>query len=390
MKSATSHSLFLLSLVLLCLVALYGPQTQAEAAVLPSFGHRTSSEKLQRREQSILAVKKSCKAVTSSAAPTSAKASSTSSTVVTKTMTTSATSTPTTTPVTLVLTSNNEAYGETELTSDLNRILKWAGDESNLTAAQKKEVVAAILSASARYFPEMPTKAICRIMLADIRAESDFDPTNISGARLDSGSSWGLLQVSPNGASQELSLFQLHNNVYTHNFTYGMPADTRQGIRGALLDYKTGKTIDLASLTKDDLFRPWINIHLAMWVQSNLARSSSQDPYSWAAINDYSWSLKVQARDATNSRVAATYQTMLTGAKLATTIRTGLGSWVAGPSVNGDGSYLQSGDDISNQYLNAITTSVRFLYGVTDKTKMTKAWLDTYPLNAGLVDYNTF
>ena len=381
MKSATCHSLSLLSLVLLCLVALYGRQTQAEAAVLPSLGHRASSDKLQRRAQNVFAMRKSCKAATTSAAATSTKASSTSSTVVTKTVTSSATST--------APTSTNEAYGETELTSDLNRILKWAGDDGNLTAAQKKEVVAAILSASARYFPEMPTKAICRIMLADIRAESDFDPNNISGGRLDSGSSWGLLQVSPNGASQELSLFQLHNNVYTHNFTYGMPADTRQGIRGALLDYKTGKTIDLASLTRDDLFRPWINIHLAMWVQSNLARSSSQDPYSWAAINDYSWSLKVQARDATNTRVAATYQSMLTGAKLPTTIRTGLGSWVAGPSVNGDGSYLQSGDDISNQYLNAIMTSVRFLYGVTDKTKMPKAWLDTYPLNAGLVDYLT-
>jgi len=385
-----------------------------EAAAVPSRRHLSiggplfdTSGVVKRGEQKTFAVKSSCKVasekVTSSASSTAKATSKATSVKVstvasTKTVTKTVSATATVTSSAkasektsaIVLTSNNASYGETELTSDLTRILKWAQDEDNVTSAEKKEIVAALLSASARYYPELPTQVICRIMLADIRAESDFNPREISGGRLDSGSSWGLLQVSPNGASQELNLFQDHGHVLTHNFTYGMPASTRAGIRGPLLDYDTGKTLVLSDLTRDDLFRPWINIHLAMWTQSNLARTSSQDPYNWAALNDYSWSMKVQTLNGTSARISNKWQTLLKGASLPTTIKTGLGSWVAGPATNGEGSYTQTGDDISNQYLNNIMTAVRYLYGVTDKSKMPKSWLDTYTLNPGLVDYRTY
>jgi hypothetical protein len=290
----------------------------------------------------------------------------------------------------LVLTSNTDSYGETELTADLESILEWADDEDNLTSAEKVEVVAALLSASARYYPEMPTEAICRIMLADIRAESDFIPTEVSGARLDSGSSWGLLQVSPNGASQEWTLFAEQANVLTHNFTDGMPDDVRAGIRGPLIDYETGVEIDFSNLSKEDLFRPWINIHVAMWIQSNLARTTSQDPSDWAAINDYSWQLKEGTISNSTAKVEAKWVSLLAeSTTISTTIRTGLGSWVAGPADD-DGGYLTSGDDVSVDYLTSIMEGVRHLYGVTDKSDMPKSWLETYTLNAGLVDYNTY
>ncbi|UZJ51836.1 hypothetical protein CBS101457_001156 [Exobasidium rhododendri] len=326
---------------------------------------------------------------TKTAASTKAASSTSKSTSKSASSTKTASSSASSTPTALVLTSNSASYGEAELTTDLNKILKWAGDEDNVTSDQQEEIVAALLSASARYYPEMPTQAICRIMLADIRAESDFTPTEVSGARLDSGSSWGLLQVSPNGDSQELALFQDHANVVTHNFTYGVPSSARANVRGPLLDYETGKMIVMSNLTKSDLFRPWINIHVAMWIQSNLARSSSQDPYNWSAMNDYSWALKQGSLTILTSKVASEWKSLIAGASIATTIRTGLGSWVAGPAASAGG-YLQSGDDVSTAYLNSIMTGVRYLYGVTDKTLMPKAWLDTYTLNAGLVDYVPF
>lgn len=59
------------------------------------------------------------------------------------------------------------------------------------------------------------------------------------------------------------------------------------------------------------------------------------------------------------------------------------GSWVAGPASDGPGSYLQKGDDISDQYLKAVMAGVEHLYG----KKLGIQWLENLKLNKGLVDY---
>jgi hypothetical protein len=439
-KSNKNAALSLLSLALLCIVAIYGP-SYTQAAVLPIprdikmdtdieeprdlVAARLDPDFLVRRDtsQHAFAVEYvACGAATTTAKPTTTakattstkpasttlkptstttKAAVTSAKVVTstkvvqststssktKTVSTSAAQATSTSKINnIVLTSNDANYGATEVMADLNQILKWAGDTGNVNSAQKTEIVAALLSACARYYPDMPTKVMVRIMLADITQESDYNVAEVSGGRLDSGSSWGLLQVSPGDGSMELKLFQNHANVLTHNFTYGMPDDIRANVRGPLLDYATGKTMNLASLTNNDLFRPWINIHVAMWIQSNLARTSSQDPYNWKALNDYSWAIKTAAVDISSSTVSAKWKNLLKGSGVATNVRTAMGSWVAGPAVD-SGGYLTSGDDISLDYLNAIMRGVRELYGVSSAANMPKAWLETYTLNPGLIDY---
>jgi hypothetical protein len=368
--------------------------TSTKKATSTSTKHTSTSTKKSSTTNAFSTVKAA--STTSSVSSTITKAATTTSTTVaTKTITTTTMATTTVAqPIytswtganNIVLTSNDASYGADEVMDDLNQILDWAEDTDNVNSAQKQEIVAALLSASARYYPDLPTKVVVRIMLADIRQESDFNVDEVSGARLDSGTSWGLLQVSPGDGSLELQLFQQHCNVVTHNFTYGMPDAIRAGVKGPLVDYSTGEMMDLSSLTNDDLFRPWINIHVAMWIQSNLARSSSQDPYDWEALNSYSWSLKTSVLNGNVNAVALKYNKLLAGAAVPTTIRTALGSWVAGPAVD-DGGYLTSGDDISVDYLNAIMRGVRELYGVSSAADMPKAWLDTYTLYPGLIDY---
>lgn len=363
----------------LCSLALLGMSTLTHAAVIPS-----AMEAPLLRQRAMYT-----KTVTNMVSVTqtvTVEAYTTTTTVLTLTASPTSTSSAASTiatgaPSRIILTSNDATYGQKELMADLENILNWAGDQGNVTPAQKAEIVAAILSASARYYPEMPTKAISRIMLADIRTESDFNSTMITN-----GINWGLLQVSPGAESMELDLFKQHANVATHNFTFGMPVDVRAGIKGPLLDYATGQQMDLASLTTDDLFRPWINIHLSMWVQSNLARTQSQDPYNWAELNAYSWSLKQGFRTNATASVATKWASLLTGANVSPTIRTGLGSWVAGPAMGTDG-YTSAADTYSTTYLNTIMRSVRFLYGVSSASQMPRAWLETYPLNVGLIDY---
>lgn len=84
---------------------------------------------------------------------------------------------------TLVLTSNDATYGYKEVRSDLKKIMAWAYDTGNLGKAMFDETAAAIMSAAARYYPEVGTKAMCRIIMADIRAESDFQPKAYDGGR---------------------------------------------------------------------------------------------------------------------------------------------------------------------------------------------------------------
>ncbi|KAE8223218.1 hypothetical protein CF319_g3714 [Tilletia indica] len=324
------------------------------------------------------------------------------------------------------LTSNQASYGPSDVRADLRRIMAWASDIGNLDKAQEDETVAAIMSVAARYYPELPTRAICRVLMADIKAESDFRPRLVSPGRLDSGDSWGLMQVSPDGQSQELNLFKNHARTAGNSFSWvyqpskGMTMIAQPGMpnAGPLLDWKTGQEMDLASLTKQDLFRPWINIHVASWIQSNLARTSSEDPSGWDAIARASQRTTISAQqllaaqqdggdsgsDSGGSLLSlniagikvsipnlkslhlsdlAKQASLLVGGSLPRSVRTGLGSWVAGPATTGEGSFEQNGDDISKQYLRAISDGVGAIYKQTVKT----TWLNGLKLNAGLVDY---
>lgn len=282
----------------------------------------------------------------------------------------------------ITLLSNTPDYGPSQVHRDLHLIRKWAYDLSQLsTPALLDETVAAIMSASARYFPELSTRDAARVIMADIKAESDFDHDAVSGGRLDSGSSWGLMQVSPFG-SGELKLFQQHatvtRNTYSWSTEYNVTTAPTLFRAGPLLDWDTGKTLDLKNLTNKDLFRPWVNIHVATWIQCNLARTSSQDPYTWPQVY-----AKSNAARNTKTGWAAVEQALV-GAKLPRTFQTGLGSWVAGPAVDGYGSYTQKGDDVSWPYLKNIAAGLSVLY----ETGIPLSWLNTLTLHGGLVDFH--
>jgi len=211
--------------------------------------------------------------------------------------------------VVMLLTSNDENYGPAAVLADLRSLQKWADDVGSLTKAEESEVVAAVLSASARYFPELPTKQIARVILSDMKAESDFSAKLISPGRLDSGSSYGIMQVSPGNGSQELSLFKDHVVSSTNKRSWVMEASAYNVLSNGkwdesagrnddnpLLNWKTGKRLVPSSLTKNDLFSPWVNIHIAAWIQSNSARTKSQDPYNWMGINKLTQKTQVLAQ----------------------------------------------------------------------------------------------
>lgn len=287
--------------------------------------------------------------------------------------------------------------------------MSWAGDTGNLNSTQETETVAALLSAAARYFPELSTKVAVRYLLADIRAESDFNATAYNGGREDSGESLGLMQVSPASGSEELPLWVGHARVSYNNYSWS----GERGPAGALMDYDTGKQMVLADLTKADLFRPWVNIHLGAWAQSNLARTASSDPYDWADICGYAYAARVaeaeyasvlaassSSRRRSTSATSAAYSAMLSaqsketsslvGAGLSRSVLTGLGSWVAGPATDGDDSYTGSGDDVSAAYFKRIVAGLKHLYGGStddDGVTIDTDWLDSLVLTAGLVDY---
>lgn len=192
------------------------------------------------------------------------------------------------------------------------------------------------------------------------------------------------MQVSPFG-SAELKLFQKHATVrhstYSWDQQYNVTTTPDTFGAGALLDWDTGKVMDLKSLTNDDLFRPWVNVHVATWIQSNLARTSSQDPYTWPDVYQKSNT----ARNLANDKAAwAVVDNSLVGAGLPRTCLTGLGSWVAGPAVDGYGSYTQKGDDISKPYFQNIAQGLSVFYGKT----VTPDWMNTLTLHAGLVDFD--
>lgn len=266
-----------------------------------------------------------------------------------------------------------------------------------MNSTQQTETIAALLSAADRYFPELSRKDAVRYLLADINAESSFNVTAYNGGREDSGESLGLMQVSPSSGAEELPLFMGHNRVSYNNYSWS----NTPGPAGPLLDYATGQQLVLSTLSRDDLFRPWVAIHLGSWIQSNLGRTASTDPYGWAAISAAQYALLAAQNASTTANATGTASqqstaatklqsaqaasdSALVGAGLSRSVLTGLGSWVAGPAVDGDSSYTGSGDDVSAAYFSNIMAGVRVLYG---NSSMTTDFLNGLVLTAGLVDY---
>ncbi|WFD45140.1 hypothetical protein MPSI1_003817 [Malassezia psittaci] len=312
---------------------------------------------------------------------------------------------------------NNPNYGFTQAQNDLYAIRKWAGDLKMLKSkADRNETIMALFNAASRYYPEVDTKVVVRVMLADIKAESDFETNNTSAARLDSGNSVGLVQVSPAGSSDELTEFQKNANADANQYSWtvgkGTSAEVKYGgksVLGPLLDIDTGKKLNLTKLKKSDLDRPWINLHVAMWLQSNYARTGSQDPSTWSTVSKSSKSVRSAYQPAvlkilgtsSNSSSSSSFKSSTYSSKLKSlqsalkgknhqkaSLATALGSWVAGAAVD-SGGYTTSGDDISSQYFSHISEGLSVMYtgSVNSKSKYGKSWLDAIELTPGLIDY---
>ena len=317
---------------------------------------------------------------------------------------------------------NNPNYGFIEAQNDLYAIRKWAGDLKMLKSkSDRNETLMALFNAASRYYPDVDTKVVVRVMLADIKAESDFETSNNSPGRIDSGNSLGLVQVSPSGASNELSEFQgavdVDANRYSWTIGRGTSSEVKNGgesVLGPLLDIKTGEKLNLKGLSKSDLDRPWINLHVAMWLQSNYARTGSQDPSTWNKVAKASKSVRSAYQPAlenilgsssssnsssgsSDSFSQSSYSSKLSSLQSAlkgknhqkTTMATALGSWVAGAAVD-SGGYQTSGDDISSQYFSHIAEGLSVMYtgSTKQKSKYGKDWLDNIVLTPGLIDYN--
>jgi len=344
---------------------------------------------------------------------------------------------------------NNPSYGFVEAQNDLYTIRKWAGDLGRLVSKEyRNETIMALFDAASRYYPEVDTKKVIRIMLADIKSESDFESKNVSPGRVDSGDSVGLLQVSPYG-SGELKQFKrmAQGKQNTYSWTPGTASEAEISLGGfselgPLMDFKDNQKMDISKLSNDDLSRPWVNIHIAMWTQSNLGRSGSQDPSDWGKISSkckdvrqaYAPALRKlipsSLTDSTEARASSsassssssksgssssgssssssssssgewdesTYKSKLKelNKQLKGThyqkpsFATALGSWVAGPSASDDSGYSRSGDDISGQYFSHISKGLSVLYTGSEKNKdkYGKKWLEDIVLVPGLVDFS--
>jgi len=164
-----------------------------------------------------------------------------------------------------VVTSTEPSYGPDQCKQDLLKTMELdqAGDQ---LANQLDETVAAIMDSAAHYYIELPTRKICRAIISFIRAESEFNPQLIdSQNRFTGGLSYGLMAVSPDGHQKELDLFKAK-------------ADNSK-----LLEWTSGQLLDVNSLQIEDLKRPWVNIHIASWFLSNIARAGSTDLNVWSS-----------------------------------------------------------------------------------------------------------
>lgn len=171
---------------------------------------------------------------------------------------------------------------------------------------------------------------------------------------------WGILQVTPGDGADELNNFKQHSTT-----TNTLSWDPSSSGAGTLIDWKTKQTIDLNSLSNQDLLRPWINIHVAQWIQSNEARTGSADPGDWSNL-------------LSQSKNGGRLSGINTG--MGATLATALGTWVAGP--NADDGFQTSGDNGSGDYINQVFQGVQHLYNGQAPS------LYEHKVKQGLVDYH--
>lgn len=257
--------------------------------------------------------------------------------------------------------------------------MKWAYDTEQLQGGLFNETVDAVWSAAARYWNEVPARAAARIIISDMKAESDFDNKMVDGP------AWGLMQVTPGQDSNELDLFRKHATVKHHKFSWQAGGIKDGPGSGALTDYQSSEPLDVASLKNRDLLRPWINVHVASWIQSNLARSGSNDPYDWQEMAKLARTTVHSTDSSSKSKAQKKLDKYLKATGLPYTFKTALGSWLAGPATDGHGSYAQDGDNQSEDYFGTVMDGVRMLYG---KSGMTVQFLNKYKVHPGFVDYN--
>lgn len=309
---------------------------------------------------------------------------------------------------------NNPSYGFLEAQDDLYTIRKWAGDLGELASKKNRnETIMALFDAASRYYPDVDTKTVVRIMLADIKAESDFKSGNVSPGRVDSGNSVGLLQVSPYG-SGELDQFKKMVQSAQNTYSWAVGTATSEQVKlggfselGPLMDFKNNDKMDVSKLSNSDLSRPWVNIHVAMWIQANLARTGSQDPSDWGKVSKSSQNVRQEYAPAIQELISSNSSGKWSQSQYSSALSslekdlkgkyhqkpcfaTGLGSWVAGPAASDSSGYTRSGDDISAQYFENISKGLSVLYTGSEKNsdKYGKSWLENIELTAGLVDYS--
>jgi len=238
----------------------------------------------------------------------------------------------------VVVPSNDPKYGPEEVKQDILKLISL-NDAFKLTGDKLSETTAAVLSAAFRYYPELPTQSICRLIISLISTESSFNPNYANVAIEESGKSYGLMQITPLGNIKQLDLFK--NN---HNFS-------------GLIEFSSGAPIVVSTLkSPNDLFRPWINIHVATWIQSNLGRTGGVDPSKWGSNKQGPVDL---------------------------TVKSSLGNWVAGPADEGEYNYSGSKDYISGPYFRDILNSVSDLYN----KRVDEEFLENMKLLPGLKYY---
>lgn len=234
--------------------------------------------------------------------------------------------------------SNDATYGVEEIKQDLNKFIA-STDCKKLTYEKITELTAGILSAAERYYPELPTKDICRVLIGTMYVESKLNPTFYNGAYSFTGKGYGLMQIAPYAEIRQLDLFKTH-----HNFSN-------------LFEYGTGDKISAKSLkAPDDLYNPWVNIHIGAWIQSNFGRTGGKNPSEWS--------------NATPGPVAST-------------VKSGLGSWIAGAASNGDDGYGGSRDFESNAYFKDVLNAASLLF----EKKLEEEFLENMKLKYGVIYY---